>query len=571
MKHAKTKGSRRLRLHRELAQLLEEKLHGSQATSAALGGEACVYFLPTGERQLYGYMAMKEDVDTFNWYYLKGKPKLKYEMRSYEEMVVNGIRQMSEDNLQLPWLQNRVAEQQSHAKDLEESIGMLKEKLDKANKDLEILRLKAKQQHEQDMEEMDFLEQFYKDQIRNILEARKDGDFQNTRQKEVQENAEQSNANPSNRNDYIKNTEQEKGRVTESYEPIIQENINIAPIGREETMFRTVMGRRLETEPAPRGGKCLDYREKARTARQEFFKGKFIMADPGGWPIKITKRHALEFGSDVLLFSKNNVVYTAFKLDALCLKVAPALIKAKPSNCERRGALFEGCGLIKSWSHLFRFRRKSSTLGTEYCYCWQFNFSDFDLQSDPHNVESIRLLEKQGTNFKMHREKGIDSRDFAKLVLSSGLIFNYSFTWITFHGAYDLAFFIKILTQQELPRDLQSFMGLMKFYLGVAVYDIKYITSVHGLHGGLERVSKLLGVNQIAGNSHQAGPDSLLTLQTLIEFKNIHRKKLNENFSGFEGMLSGLCGGELLLYKPDFMDPFNWQRKNVMCSTGLFY
>ncbi|KAF2301690.1 hypothetical protein GH714_028683 [Hevea brasiliensis] len=179
------------------------------------------------------------------------------------------------------------------------------------------------------------------------------------------------------------------------------------------------------------------------------------------------------------------------------------------------------------------------TLGTEYCYCWQFNFRDFDIQSDPHNVESIRLLEKQGTNFKMHREKGIDSRDFAKL----------------------------ILTQQELPRDLQSFMGLMKFYLGVAVYDIKYITSVHGLHGGLERVSKLLGVNRIAGNSHQAGPDSLLTLQTLIEFKNIHRKKLNENFTGFEGMLSGLCGGERLLYKPDFMDPFNWQRKNVMCST----
>ncbi|KAF2301697.1 hypothetical protein GH714_028705 [Hevea brasiliensis] len=113
-------------------------------------------------------------------------------------------------------------------------------------------------------------------------------------------------------------------------------------------------------------------------------------------------------------------------------------------------------------------------------------------------------------------------------------------------------------------------MGLMKFYLGVAVYDIKYITSVHGLHGGLERVSKLLGVNRIAGNGHQAGPNSLLTLQTLIEFKNIHRKKLNENFIGFEGMLSGLCGGERLLYKPDFMDPFNWQRKNVMCNIQAF-
>ncbi|KAG8656073.1 hypothetical protein MANES_04G095100v8 [Manihot esculenta] len=270
VKHAKSKGSRRVRLHRELAQLLEEKLHGGQASSAALGGEACgnwkglkeekkyqeivwppmvvitntihkkdennkwtgmttqqlpdlfssyntivkaqhfynsdgqcrmsilsfessargcleadwlhrhfaeeeagrnawnnrpVYFLPSGEHQLYGYMAVKEDVDTFNQHYLKGKRKLKYEMRSYKEMMVDGIRQMSRENLQLPWLQNRIAEQQSHAKDLEKSNGMLKEKLNKATKDLEILRLKAKQQHEQDLEEvtlsfhMQFLEQ----------------------------------------------------------------------------------------------------------------------------------------------------------------------------------------------------------------------------------------------------------------------------------------------------------------------------------------------------------------------------------------------------------------------------
>ncbi|KAF2323027.1 hypothetical protein GH714_032834 [Hevea brasiliensis] len=159
-----------------------------------------VYFLPSGERQLYGYMAVKEDVDTFNQYYSKGKPKLKYEMRSYQEMVVNRIRQMCKDNLQLPWLQNRVVEQQNHAKDLEESNGMLKVKLNNVTRDMEILRRKAKQQHEQDTEEMESLEQFYKDQIKTILEARKenDGDFENTQQKEVQENAEQSNANSSN-------------------------------------------------------------------------------------------------------------------------------------------------------------------------------------------------------------------------------------------------------------------------------------------------------------------------------------------------------------------------------------
>lgn len=31
-----------------------------------------VYFLPSGERQLYGFIAVKEDVDTFNQYYSKG-------------------------------------------------------------------------------------------------------------------------------------------------------------------------------------------------------------------------------------------------------------------------------------------------------------------------------------------------------------------------------------------------------------------------------------------------------------------------------------------------------------------
>ena len=30
------------------------------------------YFLPSGERQLYGYMALKSDVDAFNKYYSKG-------------------------------------------------------------------------------------------------------------------------------------------------------------------------------------------------------------------------------------------------------------------------------------------------------------------------------------------------------------------------------------------------------------------------------------------------------------------------------------------------------------------
>ncbi|KAJ6703027.1 CCR4-ASSOCIATED FACTOR 1-like protein 11-RELATED [Salix viminalis] len=76
------------------------------------------------------------------------------------------------------------------------------------------------------------------------------------------------------------------------------------------------------------------------------------------------------------------------------------------------------------------------SFGTEFHYAWQFNFRDFNIEHDPYNNESIELLERQGIDLQKNREKGIDSSNFAWVVLSSGLVFsNSSITWITFHGA----------------------------------------------------------------------------------------------------------------------------------------
>ncbi|KAG6781557.1 hypothetical protein POTOM_014468 [Populus tomentosa] len=187
------------------------------------------------------------------------------------------------------------------------------------------------------------------------------------------------------------------------------------------------------------------------------------------------------------------------------------------------------------------------SFGTEFHYVWQFNFRDFNIEHDPYNDESIGLLERQGIDLKKNREKGIDSSDFAWMVFTSGLVFNNcSITWITFHGAYDFGFLIKILTRRELPCDMASFLGMVSFFFGVRVYDTKFMMgSIGGLRGGLERVAELLGVERTTGKRHQAGSDSLLTHQTFVRFKDSCANLDLENLNGCEGMIFGLCEGWL--------------------------
>ncbi|MCL7022980.1 hypothetical protein MKW94_014387 [Papaver nudicaule] len=178
--------------------------------------------------------------------------------------------------------------------------------------------------------------------------------------------------------------------------------------------------------------------------------------------------------------------------------------------------------------------------GTHTCI-WQFNLSDFDIAKDLYAADSVALLRKQGIDFEKNRREGIDSKVFAALLLQSGMFSNYSVTWITFHGSYDFAYLLKLLIHPApLPTRLEEFMRLVNHYFGTRVYDIKHMMkSCQGLFGGLERVSKALGVKREVGDCHQAGSDSLLTMKTFVRMYAEHFR--NQNIHGaYGGMLHDL-------------------------------
>ncbi|MBA0682872.1 hypothetical protein Goari_024562, partial [Gossypium aridum] len=59
-----------------------------------------------------------------------------------------------------------------------------------------------------------------------------------------------------------------------------------------------------------------------------------------------------------------------------------------------------------------------------FSYIWEFNFRDFDINQDCYASNSVELLKRQGIDLEKNKEKGIDSKDFAKKLWDYGLVFN---------------------------------------------------------------------------------------------------------------------------------------------------
>lgn len=178
-------------------------------------------------------------------------------------------------------------------------------------------------------------------------------------------------------------------------------------------------------------------------------------------------------------------------------------------------------------------------------YCWQFNFQ-FDLDSDMYAENSIQLLRDNGMDFQRHKSEGIDHELFADLFLNMRILFNERIKWLSFHGAYDFAYLMKLCSKLSVLPDTDMEFFTLLYYHFPNIYDVKYMAKMMGgiglwRGGSLNHLAAELGLHRLSGSSHQAGSDSMLTSNVIFRLIQLSCIRLEDR--NYIGTLYGLGKG----------------------------
>ena len=130
-----------------------------------------------------------------------------------------------------------------------------------------------------------------------------------------------------------------------------------------------------------------------------------------------------------------------------------------------------------------------------------------------------------GIDFEKIKKEGIPHNVFAEYLITSGLVLNPEVNWITFHGAYDFAYLLKMVLNSPLPETEEEFLNELDVYFPNH-YDIRILLQGNTkLQGGLNRIASLLDVERV-GATHQAGSDAIVT--NGVYFKLIKNKVIDD-------------------------------------------
>lgn len=180
---------------------------------------------------------------------------------------------------------------------------------------------------------------------------------------------------------------------------------------------------------------------------------------------------------------------------------------------------------------------------------WQFNF-DFNMKLENYNQDSLNLLIASGINFNKLAKDGIPIQRFGEVIMGTGLILNDNIKWITYHGSYDMAYILKIITGMQLPDRLDAFISDLELYFP-NFYDIRYLIKddLDGYKLSLNKLAYDMGIERY-GTSHQAGSDSLVTSGVFLKIRqNIINELSLINGRNKLFSLSNDCGEETYYYQ----------------------
>jgi hypothetical protein len=83
-----------------------------------------------------------------------GKSKLKFEMRSYQEMVESKIKHINDDGQQLDIFKEKIAKEQLKSKVFADTLCQVTERLRKTTVENRVVRERTKEYHQQNKEEV---------------------------------------------------------------------------------------------------------------------------------------------------------------------------------------------------------------------------------------------------------------------------------------------------------------------------------------------------------------------------------------------------------------------------------
>ncbi|KAM7270632.1 hypothetical protein ACFE04_029846 [Oxalis oulophora] len=165
---------------------------------------------------------------------------------------------------------------------------------------------------------------------------------------------------------------------------------------------------------------------------------------------------------------------------------------------------------------------------------WEFNFRDFDCSTDLSDHTSIAFLKKNGMNLEKINTQGISLQNFRQAFGNLLTRHHQYMKWVVFHGLYDFAYLLRLMTGKPLPELPIQFAQSIGSIFGY-VLDLKYIggfcAKLSGTVLGLEKLAKILKVERIGG-AHHAGSDSLLTASIFSKMKELFQIQ-DDDYGGF--------------------------------------